>query len=67
MDSTPIENVLNLDVPFEVIIKRIEGRLIHSASGRTYHTEFSPPKKPVCIKDHSDLNYYVFFHSDLSY
>eukprot|EP00914_Ancora_sagittata_P000723 GHVO01001954.1.p1 GENE.GHVO01001954.1~~GHVO01001954.1.p1 ORF type:complete len:224 (-),score=15.08 GHVO01001954.1:182-853(-) len=37
--------VLNLAVPFEVIIERIQGRWLHPASGRIYHTEFNPPKK----------------------
>ena len=28
-----------------LLIKRITGRLIHPASGRSYHEEFSPPKE----------------------
>ena len=27
-------------------MERIEGRWIHAASGRSYHTKFSPPKVP---------------------
>uniref|UniRef100_A0A0B6ZK25 GTP:AMP phosphotransferase, mitochondrial n=1 Tax=Arion vulgaris TaxID=1028688 RepID=A0A0B6ZK25_9EUPU len=42
----PIDVVLNLRVPFEVIIDRIKGRWTHLASGRIYHTEFNPPKVP---------------------
>lgn len=38
--------VVNLAVPEEEITRRIEGRWIHAASGRTYHTEFNPPKVP---------------------
>ncbi|XP_064607346.1 GTP:AMP phosphotransferase AK3, mitochondrial-like [Liolophura sinensis] len=41
----PVEMVLNLDIPFPVIIDRIKGRWTHLASGRIYHTEFNPPKK----------------------
>ncbi len=32
------------DIPDEVLVERIEGRWIHAASGRSYHTKFSPPK-----------------------
>ncbi|XP_059167258.1 GTP:AMP phosphotransferase AK3, mitochondrial-like [Physella acuta] len=42
----PIDIVVNLRVPFEVIIDRIKGRWTHLASGRIYHTEFNPPKVP---------------------
>lgn len=41
--STSIELFTSVDV----CIRRITGRLIHPASGRTYHTEFSPPKVPM--------------------
>lgn len=36
--------VLELDVPDELIIKRIVGRRIHVPSGRVYHVKFNPPK-----------------------
>lgn len=42
----PADIVLNLAVPFEVIIERIKGRYVHLPSGRVYHTEFNPPKVP---------------------
>ncbi|CAG5116456.1 unnamed protein product [Candidula unifasciata] len=42
----PIDVVLNLRVPFDVIIDRIKGRWTHPGSGRIYHTEFNPPKVP---------------------
>ena len=28
----------------EILVERIEGRRIHMASGRSYHTKFNPPK-----------------------
>jgi len=31
-------------VPDEEIIKRMSGRRVHLASGRTYHVVFNPPK-----------------------
>jgi len=42
--SQPIDIVVNLDVPFDVIRQRLEKRWIHKASGRTYHMDWSPPK-----------------------
>ncbi|KAK2168512.1 hypothetical protein LSH36_16g05028 [Paralvinella palmiformis] len=40
-----VDVVVNLNVPFDVIIDRIKGRWVHPASGRIYHTEFNPPKQ----------------------
>jgi adenylate kinase len=42
--DVPIEYVLEIDVPDEAIIERMSGRRVHSASGRTYHIKFNPPK-----------------------
>jgi len=39
-----IDYVLEIDVPFEAIIERMGGRRSHSASGRTYHVQYNPPK-----------------------
>ncbi|MGD8543221.1 MAG: adenylate kinase [Desulfobacteraceae bacterium] len=39
-----IDAVVDIDVPDEEIIKRMSGRRVHLASGRTYHTVFNPPK-----------------------
>ena len=39
-----IDYVVEIDVPDEEIIKRLSGRRVHPASGRTYHVEFNPPK-----------------------
>ena len=36
--------VLEFSVPDELIIERIAGRLVHTASGRIYHTKFHPPR-----------------------
>ncbi len=38
--------VIEIQVPDEEIIKRLSGRWIHAASGRTYHIQFNPPKIP---------------------
>jgi adenylate kinase len=39
-----LDLVLEIDVPDEEIIKRMSGRRVHTASGRTYHIVFNPPK-----------------------
>jgi adenylate kinase len=39
-----IDAVVDIDVPDEEIIKRMSGRRVHLASGRTYHLVFNPPK-----------------------
>ena len=39
-----IDYVIEIKVNDEQIIKRVSGRRVHLASGRTYHTEFNPPK-----------------------
>jgi len=41
-----IDTVIEINVADEEIIKRMAGRRVHLASGRTYHTEFNPPKQP---------------------
>lgn len=39
-----IDYVVEIDVPDEEIIKRMSGRRVHLASGRTYHVVFNPPR-----------------------
>ena len=39
-----IERVVLLDVPDDVIVARLEGRLIHPASGRIYHEKYDAPQ-----------------------
>ena len=39
-----LDYVMEIDVPDEEIIKRMSGRRVHTASGRTYHVVFNPPK-----------------------
>ncbi|XP_041778327.1 GTP:AMP phosphotransferase AK3, mitochondrial [Anopheles merus] len=41
-----IDSVINLDVPFEVIIERIQSRWVHLPSGRVYNVGFNDPKTP---------------------
>ncbi len=39
-----IDYVIEIDVADAEIIKRMSGRRVHPASGRTYHVDFNPPK-----------------------
>lgn len=39
-----LDAVVEIDVPDEVIVERMSGRLSHPASGRVYHTVYNPPK-----------------------
>ena len=39
-----LDAVVEIDVPDEEIVKRMSGRRVHLASGRTYHVVFNPPK-----------------------
>eukprot|EP01025_Chloroclados_australasicus_P060619 TRINITY_DN7797_c0_g1_i2.p1 TRINITY_DN7797_c0_g1~~TRINITY_DN7797_c0_g1_i2.p1 ORF type:complete len:193 (+),score=25.85 TRINITY_DN7797_c0_g1_i2:40-579(+) len=41
-----IDKVLNFEVPDGVLVERVTGRLVHPASGRSYHEKFAPPKVP---------------------
>jgi adenylate kinase len=39
-----IDYVVEIDVDDAEIVKRLSGRRVHPASGRTYHVHFNPPK-----------------------
>ena len=40
----PVDAVVEIDVEDDEIIRRMSGRRVHLASGRTYHVVFNPPK-----------------------
>ncbi|EDQ85773.1 uncharacterized protein MONBRDRAFT_34135 [Monosiga brevicollis MX1] len=42
--KTKLNAALEFKIDDSLLVRRIEGRLIHKASGRSYHTEFNPPK-----------------------
>jgi len=41
-----IDAVIEIDVDHEEIVKRMSGRRMHEASGRTYHIDYNPPQQP---------------------
>jgi adenylate kinase len=45
-EGVRIDHIIEIDVPDEEIIKRMSGRRVHLASGRTYHVTFNPPAVP---------------------
>jgi adenylate kinase len=40
-----VDAVVEIDVPDEEIIRRMSGRRVHLASGRTYHLVYNPPRE----------------------
>lgn len=42
-----LQNAVELQIDDSLLISRITGRLIHPASGRSYHKIFNPPKKEM--------------------
>lgn len=45
--ASRLHRVYEFVIDDNLLVKRICGRLMHPPSGRTYHEEFSPPKKPM--------------------
>ncbi|WP_148339124.1 adenylate kinase [Aquicella siphonis] len=41
---TPLDYVIDIDVPEEEVVKRLSGRRIHPGSGRIYHIHYNPPR-----------------------
>ena len=44
-EGIAVDAVVEIDVDDDEIIKRMSGRRVHVASGRTYHVVFNPPKE----------------------
>lgn len=45
-ELVPINLVVHLKTPTEIILDRIRNRWVHAPSGRVYNTTFNPPKSP---------------------
>lgn len=43
----PLNTVVEFAIDDNLLVRRITGRLFHIPSGRSYHTEFNPPKVPM--------------------
>ncbi|KAH6620920.1 adenylate kinase 1 [Chaetomium sp. MPI-SDFR-AT-0129] len=42
-----LQHAVELKIDDQLLVSRITGRLVHPASGRSYHTTFNPPKKAM--------------------
>lgn len=45
--SRPLQHAVELQIDDALLVARITGRLVHPASGRSYHATFNPPKTPM--------------------
>jgi len=39
-----LDAVVSMEIDDSILVERVEGRLVHPASGRSYHRKFAPPK-----------------------
>ena len=46
-EKKQLQHAVELQIDDALLVARITGRLIHAASGRSYHKIFNPPKKPM--------------------
>jgi len=47
--NTELDAVIEFAIDDSLLVRRITGRLIHQASGRSYHEDFAPPK--IAMRD----------------
>lgn len=46
-ENKPLKHAVELQIDDGLLVSRITGRLVHPASGRSYHKVFNPPKTPM--------------------
>jgi len=46
-EDKPLKHAIELQIDDGLLVSRITGRLVHPASGRTYHKVFNPPKQTM--------------------
>lgn len=46
-NDKPLKHAIELQIDDQLLVDRITGRLIHPASGRSYHKVFNPPKETM--------------------
>lgn len=46
-NKKPLRHAIELQIQDQLLVDRITGRLIHPASGRSYHKIFNPPKESM--------------------
>lgn len=45
--AAPLDAVINLDVPTEVIVDRLSKRRVHKLTGENYHLDYKPPPPDI--------------------
>jgi len=55
-----LSKAVEFEIPDSLLVRRVTGRLIHPASGRSYHVDFAPPKKEM-TDDVTGLIFFFFF------
>jgi adenylate kinase len=54
--GAPLSVVLDLDVDFDEVVKRLSGRRTCKSCGHVWHLEYDPPSTPgICDKDGGEL------------
>jgi adenylate kinase len=43
-ENRKLDSVIELTINEDLLVERVEGRRVHTGSGRTYHVKFNPPK-----------------------
>lgn len=46
-NNKPLQHAVELQIDDSLLVSRITGRLVHPASGRSYHKIFNPPKSDM--------------------
>lgn len=50
--NTKLDYVIHVNVPEQILVKRLTGRRVCPECGATYHVEFNPPQKEgICDRD----------------
>lgn len=47
IQKSKLDHAVEFHIDDSLLVRRITGRLVHPASGRSYHEEFHPPKKEM--------------------
>ena len=50
-NETPLDAVISLSVPDEIIVRRLSRRRVHTETGETYHLDHDPPPDDVDPED----------------
>lgn len=67
--NSRLDAVIEFSIDDSLLVRRITGRMIHQASGRSYHDEFHPPRKPMTddvstmFHSISSVFFYISFRS----